>query len=370
MGPYDKRIFYEISDLGKRFLATMSRYRKIFAVFLLICFSTYACPCLGKTDFKAEVLPILEKKCIDCHRAPYEKDGKVIKPKAELRLDAAWAILKGGESQRPAVTAGNALHSPLYEVLVLPKDADLFMPKKGEPLTSEEIGIIKAWISEGADFGSWEGNLEGKPAGSAAAVGAPHERDHDLLYQQLSEGVTLPSEEVLQKLADGTGAQISPLAVGSPLLRVDFLTGVERCSDSSIESLLVIKGNIAHLDLARTKITDASMTYLQQMPRLTRLDLRMTQVTDTGIANLVNCKNLVFLNLFGTPVTDASITHLVNLKTLRALYISNTQITAEGLTKLHEGLPDADVVGALDMTVAPKGKGRGGKQNKNKKKNQ
>lgn len=307
---------------------------------------------------------------MECHRAPHEIDGKIVKPKAEFRLDAAWAILKGGESQRPAVAAGNALHSPLYEVLVLPKDADLFMPKKGEPLTPEEIGIIKAWVSEGADFGDWEGNLEGKPSDPVAVVGAPHERDHDLLYQQLSEGVAFPSETVLQKLADETGAQIRPLAVGSPLLRVDFLTGVEHCSDSSIESLLIIKENIAHLDLARTKITDVSMPYIQQIPRLAKLDLRMTQVTDAGIADLVVCKNLVSLNLFGTPVTDASVTHLINLKSLRAVYVSNTQITTEGMTKLHEGLPDAEVVGALDMSASPKGKGRGGKQNKNRKKNQ
>ena len=49
--------------------------------------------------FESEVLPFLEKKCVECHRAPYEdKNGKLVKPKAGLRMDGAWAFTAGSEN--------------------------------------------------------------------------------------------------------------------------------------------------------------------------------------------------------------------------------------------------------------------------------
>jgi hypothetical protein len=191
----------------------------------------------GAVNFKTEILPILEAKCVKCHKAEHEEGGKVVKPKSELRLDAAWAMLKGGESKRPALVPRDTAKSYMFEVVNLPKDDDMFMPPKGDPLTAEETAKLKAWIEEGADFGGWEGNVVGKPADTpSVAKVAAKEREHDVLYKKLSEGLQPPAQDALKKV-QSAGAQVTILQVGGPLVRVDFLTGVSKADDASVAAL-------------------------------------------------------------------------------------------------------------------------------------
>ncbi|HSJ04931.1 MAG: c-type cytochrome domain-containing protein [Verrucomicrobium sp.] len=323
----------------------------------------------AKVDFKTEILPVLEQKCLKCHSAPKEENGKMVNPKAGLRLDAAWAMLKGGESKRPSLVPKDLAKSYMYEVVNLPKDDDSFMPPKGDPLTPAEITKLKTWIEEGGDFGGWEGNLVGKPADPGAVAKAPpKDREHELLYKALSEGLQPASAEVLKKAKDA-GAQASALMVNSPLLRVDFLTGVSRCDDASIQNLLVLKENVAHLDLARTNVTDVALQTLAQFPRLTRLDLRKTKVTDKGVESLTALKHLTYLNLYGTEITDASLTALAGMKTLRNLYLWETKATEPAVAKLKAALPQTEIVHDVEI-AAPEGAAAGeekmGKKKKNK----
>ncbi|RBP41260.1 cytochrome c [Roseimicrobium gellanilyticum] len=319
----------------------------------------------GAVNFKTEILPVLEAKCVKCHKAEHEEGGKIVKPKAELRLDAAWAMLKGGESKRPALVAKDTAKSYMFEVVNLPKDDDMFMPPKGDPLTAEEIAKLKTWIEEGADFGDWEGNLAGKPADApSTAKAAPKEREHDILYKKLSEGLQPPSKEALKKVQEA-GAQVTILQVGGPLVRVDFLTGVSKTDDAKIAAILPIKDNIAHLDLARTVITDASLKTVASFPRLVRLDLRKTKVTDKGVQQLAECKNLAYLNLYGTEVTDAVIPALSSLKTLRDVFIWETKVTEAGAAKLKAALPEAEVVASAVMP-APQQAPAGGNRRRDK----
>jgi hypothetical protein len=319
----------------------------------------------GAVDFKTEILPVLEAKCVKCHKAEHEEGGKVIKPKSELRLDAAWAMLKGGESKRPALVPKDTAKSYMFEVVNLPKDDDMFMPPKGDPLTAEEITKLKTWIEEGGNFGDWEGNLVGKPA-DAPSTGkvASKEREHDALYKKLSEGLQPPAKEPLKKAQDG-GAQVTILQVGGPLVRVDFLTGVSKTDDARLAAILPIKDNIAHLDLARTAITDASLKTVASFPRLVRLDLRQTKVTDKGVQELAESKNLAFLNLYGTEVTDAAIPALSSLKTLRHVYLWETKVTDAGVAKLKAALPEAEVVNSAIMP-APQQAPAGGNRRRDK----
>lgn len=321
--------------------------------------------CHGSVNFKTEILPVLETKCMGCHKAPHEKDGKMVKPKAGLRLDAAWAILKGGESEQAAVVPKDVAKSYAFEVVSLPKDDDMFMPPKGEALTEQEVAKLKLWIEEGADFGGWEGNLEGKPA--VAAKVELKVRDHAVLFERLSQGIQPLDAKVVKALNTKVGAQVSPMGTSTPLVRVDFLTGVGACSDENVEALLEIRENITQLDLARTKVTDGALRFVGQMPRLTRLDLRHTGMTDASLEQLAGCKDLVSLNLFGTAVTDAAVPKLVQLKSLQSLYVSDTKVSPDGLAKLREALPDTEVVGALELSAEPKKGGDGDEMRKRKK---
>jgi hypothetical protein len=292
-------------------------------------------------DFEKQVLPILTAKCLDCHQAPYEDNGRMKNPKAGLRLDAAWAIVQGGDNGK-ILEPGDAEKSQLYVVTTLDKDDDLFMPPKGEPLTKKEQALLKDWIVAGADFGSWEGNLQGKPM-SVQEEEAERVRDHEVFYARLAEGVSsAPDAEV--KKAKEEGAQLFLLKSDGPLLRADFLTGVAACDDGKLAVLLPLKEQIAQLDLGRTVVTDAGMATVAKLGRLASLDLRQTGVTDAGLAALKPLKNLRSLNLYGTKVSDAGLEYLAGMKELRQLYLWQTRASEGAAKKLEAKIPGLKVV--------------------------
>lgn len=309
----------------------------------------------AKTDFTKEILPLLESRCQKCHKAAHEENGKMQKPKGDIRLDAAWAILLGNKDVIP-VKPKDIAHSAIITVTTLPRDDDKAMPPdgKGDPLTPAEILKLKTWITEGADFDGWTGNLSGKPADTQKAATAPiKERQHEKLYKKLATGLQPPTADTLKKLQSG-GAQIAPLISGSPLLRVDFLQAVNQCDDNTMAALAPIKNNIAQLDLARTRITDAAFKSIAQMPRLTHLDLRKTKITDGGIAQVTTLKNLVSLNLYGTEITDEAVASLSAIKTLKNISVVETKLTEAGVNQLKTALPQADIVFNADLPAADK----------------
>ncbi len=99
----------------------------------------------SKRGFVEKIRPILEAKCIKCHGPD--------KMKANYRVDVGEIAMSGGESGKPAIKPGDAFHSNLARVILLPKDHDEVMPPSGKGLlTTEEIVTIINWIQEGAPF--------------------------------------------------------------------------------------------------------------------------------------------------------------------------------------------------------------------------
>lgn len=94
-------------------------------------------------DFAQDIAPILSKSCQSCHGAE--------KQKGEYRLDSRAAALKGGADYTPAIKPGDSAGSPLIH-LVADLVPDLKMPAKGDPLTPEQIGLLRAWIDQGAKW--------------------------------------------------------------------------------------------------------------------------------------------------------------------------------------------------------------------------
>lgn len=289
-------------------------------------------------NFEKDLLPVITKKCLDCHKAPVEENGKKKEPKAGLRLDASWAILKGSEDG-PVLTPGAPDKSGIYESVTLPKDEDGHMPSKGEDLTAAEIKLLKTWIAEGADFGGWVGSTEGMPLGAQTATTKPFKpRPHDLFYASLEKDLKPLSDAVLAT-AKAAGAQVAPVKVESPLVRVDFLTGVSKCDDAKVAAILPLKDNIVQLELGRTIITDAALKTIAQLPRLVSLDLRQTKITDAGLEALIGLKKLQTLNLYGTEVTDAGLKHLAKLKSLKNVYLWQSKATEAGVKQLNAAIP-------------------------------
>ena len=296
----------------------------------------------AEVSFEKDILPVFKERCLDCHQAPREVNGKKKEPKAGLRLDAAWAIMKGGENGA-IVKPKDSSKSSLHEVLVLPADDDSHMPPKGDPLTAAQIALVKQWIDEGANFGEWKGSTEGMPAELAPTAAVARKRAHEEFYKALEKDVKPAAADVLKK-AQAAGAQVATLTATSPLVRVDFLTGVSNCTDAKVAELLPMADNIAHLDLGRTAITDAALASVAKFKRLAKLDLRQTKITDKGVESLTSLTKLQTLNLYGTEVTDASLDLLSKVKSLKQVFLWQTKATEAGAKKLQGAIPGVVVV--------------------------
>ena len=92
-------------------------------------------------DFVRDVQPIFEKNCASCHGPEKQRSG--------YRLDDKGVALTGGEGSAPNIIPGKSGASPLIHY-VAGLVEDLLMPSKGDPLTAEQIGILRAWIDQGA----------------------------------------------------------------------------------------------------------------------------------------------------------------------------------------------------------------------------
>jgi len=134
--------------------------------------------------YAKDIKPLFEASCFRCHGEKEKKGG--------IRLDSLEAVLKGGKEGK-IVDVGNALKSPLL-VSVSQLDPESAMPPKprarkpgqggpggpggthreggtnapagapgqkpggpggnppppAKPLTSEQVGLVRAWIEQGA----------------------------------------------------------------------------------------------------------------------------------------------------------------------------------------------------------------------------
>lgn len=99
-------------------------------------------------DFAKDVQPIFAQRCYECHG---EK-----KQKSDFRLDQKSSVWKGGESGAPALVPGKSAESPLIR-RVAGVNPDEVMPPKGPRLNPDEVGLLRAWIDQGA---SWPESLD------------------------------------------------------------------------------------------------------------------------------------------------------------------------------------------------------------------
>ena len=93
-----------------------------------------------------DVKAIFDKSCVKCHGPE--------KPKAKLRLDSLAGALKGSENGK-VIEPGKSADSILVHNVAHAGDEDDWMPPpdnkaKIPPLTPEQVGLIRAWIDQGA----------------------------------------------------------------------------------------------------------------------------------------------------------------------------------------------------------------------------
>lgn len=203
-------------------------------------FSILALVALGGTagaaiDFVQDIQPIFSAHCYKCH-GPHKQE-------AAFRLDHKPTALKGGDFGL-AIVPGKADDSRLMHA-VLGTNPKMRMPRKGDPLTAEEIAKLKAWIDAGAVWpDSASVKLEQKtdhwafkpPVKPKVPANAKHPIDAFIRERLAKEGLK-PSpaaspETLIRRIAlDFTGLPPTPKEVDA------FVAAHQKDSASSIEHL-------------------------------------------------------------------------------------------------------------------------------------
>ena len=95
-----------------------------------------------RVDFARDIAALLRERCQTCHGAEKQMSG--------LRLDSREAALAGGYSG-PVIKPGNSAESRLIHLVSGLKEEPV-MPMTGAKLTSEQVGLLRAWIDQGAEW--------------------------------------------------------------------------------------------------------------------------------------------------------------------------------------------------------------------------
>lgn len=291
-------------------------------------------------SFHKHVMPLLQKRCLDCHGEPYVKNGRTIHPKAGLRLDTYEWVIKGN-LDGTILEKGNPDESTLIAVVTLDSDDPEIMPPKGDPLSEDEINMLKQWIVEGAKENPSDTFTLPKEEEVISMSSADGKSES--IVDKLSKRLSAPSKPQLQA-AQKSGALVSLLSTRHSMVRAEFSSGPTLIKDDAIGALSGIKNNVSHLDLSRTSVTDSVLGEVKKFSNLTWLNLKDTSISDRGIKNLSKMPYLTYLNLVSSKVTDESIESISSIKTLEEIYLWNSKVSKRGLQDLKKALPNAKII--------------------------
>jgi mono/diheme cytochrome c family protein len=96
-------------------------------------------------SYDKDIKPLFEKSCVKCHSGE--------KPKGKYSMETLEKTVKGGKGDAPVV-AGNSAKSPLVHYIAdLVADSEMPPTDKRDKfpaLTKDQIGLVRAWIDQGA----------------------------------------------------------------------------------------------------------------------------------------------------------------------------------------------------------------------------
>lgn len=104
--------------------------------------TSHAVTTASAVSYAQQIEPVFVAKCVDCHGGEWEGERRV---EAGLDLTSYDGLMAGSE----------------FGSVIEPRDVDasiLFemveagdMPEEGDPLTPEELELLRNWITEGAE---------------------------------------------------------------------------------------------------------------------------------------------------------------------------------------------------------------------------
>ena len=177
-------------------------------------------------DFTTDIKPLLKKYCFDCHGPGLDQGGFSMATRAQ--------VLEGGETG-PGIFVGNSISSALVH-RISGLDTEQSMPPEGDRMSPEEIGLIRAWIDQGAVWPASEETADPRIESYKSHWAFQPLRQPPLptLYESTdSTWIKTPVDRfIAQKLAEGS-LKPAPVASRYELLRRVYfdLTGLPPTPD-------------------------------------------------------------------------------------------------------------------------------------------
>ena len=109
--------------------------------------------CEKQVSYSADIQPILDNYCIECHANTGEGEAA-----SGFAVDDYQAVMQGTQFG-PVVIAGSSMSSSLYLVVAMKTDPQIHMPPhhdeslaegRGFALSEQNIKLIGDWIDQGA----------------------------------------------------------------------------------------------------------------------------------------------------------------------------------------------------------------------------
>ncbi|MFT7436175.1 MAG: putative membrane protein [Psychromonas sp.] len=272
--------------------------------------------------FEDIVEPILEKKCIQCHRSD--------KKKGELNMSSYEGIFKGGKG-------GSIIdkeHSELIRRVTLDPADEEFMPTDGKtPLTNNEIEILKWWMAEGGI---------GKDAPFLSL--ANYESIQPRIGSYLGfTGFNIASEE------QGTGPKVNPnlpknvdpshitILVQNgfrvrkmnlePLMLDISIEDKFRNAKINLKLLEPLASSVVWLNIANCNLANEKLAILTQFENLEKLRLENNPITNEVLKYVSSLSFLNAINLNETKITVSGLSQIKGLALLKNIYVWQTSIT-------------------------------------------
>ena len=305
-------------------------------------------------SYASQIQPIFENACWHCHGAE--------KGKAGLRMHNV-ALMFADEEDFWVIRPGDPDASLLLERISLPADHMDVMPPDADPLSADDVALIRTWIEEGAydDSNAADANADAdadggeqvEPASNeqdpAPVAVAPAPVDSDALgLAPIDESARERVGTALQALRD-SGVAASSIATGTHGVDVNFAVMSRPANASDLTMLDGLEASLVWLNLAGATLDDDAASTVGTYAELRRLHLEQSTITDAGVAHLSALEHLEYLNLYGTAVSDASLETIAALPALQQVYLWQSGVTDEGIAQLRALRPDLTVIAGDDL---------------------
>lgn len=279
------------------------------------------------------IAPVFEAKCMSCHNDQ--------RAKGDLIMNTFQDLLKGGESDKPSIVAGDPDSSEVYKRVVLPEDHKDRMPPEGKtPMKESEIALLKFWIASGAaetlkvaqarKIDTMQQVVEGLlPELAKYRRRASIEKMKLKTLEEELQAVALKLDITIRRdsLADGNHFTIAMKFPPAPFTNEQF------------RELSPYFEVFSKVSLISSGIDDAGLYYIGQMVNLRELYLQKTKLDGTGIVYLQNLPNLEILNLSFTKIDDKAALDLLKMHTVREVYLYRTNTSMQVIEALRKYKP-------------------------------